>query len=121
MSDVFLPMATTWLNAAVFATVGAMNLAGIRAARQMYERWNVPTVTYRIIGVIDLIAAVFLVEPDTRAWGILLAASIAFGSAVLLISHYACAVVPTLVLVALVPAMLAVPRDDHRPHYPISQ
>jgi len=119
MFDISLPIVATWLSATVFAAVGAMNLTGVRAARRLFERLDIPTVTYRIIGAIDLITALLLADPNMRAWGIVLAAPIAFGAVVFLLEHrlYACATVPTLILVALVPAMLAVPRDDLRPHY----
>jgi hypothetical protein len=74
MSDVSLPMVAIWLGATGFVAVGTMNLAGIRAAYQMYERSDIPTITYKIIGGIDLFAAVFLAEPDARLWGIALPA-----------------------------------------------
>jgi hypothetical protein len=64
--------------------------------------------------VLDLAAAAMLVEPELRGWGIALAAVLTFGSVVTLLNHrhYAAAGAAILMMVALVPAALAVPRTD---------
>jgi hypothetical protein len=67
-----------------------------------------------VTGLLDIMAAAMLIDPDLRGWGIVLGALLTFGSVVTLLNHrhYAAAGAAILMMVALVPAALAVPRSD---------
>jgi len=111
MLDLTFPVMAVWANAMVFALAGLVNLAGVGTVRQIYSRWDVPAATYRTIGLIEILAAAFLAQPDMRIWGIALAVPIAFGAVIILLEHrnYAYAMAVTLILASFIPAMLAVP------------
>jgi hypothetical protein len=119
MFDASLPVLAAWTNAAIFAVAGLVNLLAIGAVRETYMRWDIPALAYRTIGLIELVAAAFLAQPDLRVWGIVLVAPITFGAVVILLDHrhyfYAAAV--SLMLVGFVPAMLAIPHARNIVHY----
>src|SRR4029078_2023488 len=69
MLDLTFPVMAVWANAMVFALAGLVNLAGVGTVRQIYSRWDVPAATYRTIGLIEILAAAFLAQPDMRIWG----------------------------------------------------
>ena len=119
MFETSLPVLAAWSNAALFAVAGLVNLAAFGAVRETYLRWDIPAHAYRTIGLIELVAAAFLVQPDFRVWGIVLAAPIAFGAVVMLLDHrrYVYAMAVSLMLVGLVPAMLAIPHAGSIAHY----
>lgn len=108
------PTIATLVLATLFGVVGAVQLAGPRVLREAYTRWDYPPRLRIVTGLLDLAAAAMLLEPDTRAWGIALAGSLTFGSVVTLLNHrqYAWAAAAILMMAALVPATLAVPRGD---------
>jgi len=110
-----------WANAAVFAAVGLMNLAGIRSVRDLYARWDVPAGIYRTIGLVDIAAAALLATPHFRSWGVVVAAAILFGSGVMLLNHrhyhYAMAVI--VMFVGLGAASLAIPSTGGLVQYAI--
>ena len=98
--------------AAVFATIGFVQLAGPRFVRDAYEFWGYAQRVRFVTGVLDIGAAVLLAAPALRGWGIALAAILAFGSVVILLSrrHYFYALPAAALMVALVPATMAVPQ-----------
>ena len=100
--------------AALFAAIGAVQLAGPRFLRTAYERWDYSPYLRIVTGVLDLAVAVMLLNPNERGWGIALGALLTFGSVVTLLNHrhYTAALAAILMMVALVPAALAVPRAD---------
>jgi hypothetical protein len=87
MFEISFPVMMVWAIATVFVFAGLANLIGIRPVRRLYKRWDIPAATYRIIGVVELIAAAFLAQPDLRLWGIAIAAPIVFGAVILLLNH----------------------------------
>ena len=101
--------------AALFAVIGAVQLAGPRFLRVAYERWDYSQYLRIVTGFLDLAVAVMLLNPNERGWGIALGALLTFGSVVTLLNHrhYAAAGAAILMMVALVPAALAVPRADY--------
>lgn len=107
-----MPTMTVLSLAAIFATIGVVQLAGPRFVRDAYLRWDYPGSVRVATGVLDLAAAVMLAQPPLRGWGIALAALLTFGSVVTLLNHrnYACAGIVMLLMIALVPASLALPR-----------
>ncbi len=121
MFDVSLPVLAAWANVALFALAGLVNLAGVGAVRETYARWDIPALTYRTIGLIELIAAAFLAQPEFRVWGIVLVAPISFGAVVLLLDHrhYVYAAMASLMLAGLVPVMLAIPPTSNLVHYAV--
>ncbi len=79
-----------------------------------YRRWDYPQGARLVTGFLDIAAAVMIAAPGARGWGIALAAVLIFGSVVTLLNHrqyvYAAAVI--VMMAALVPASLAVPRAN---------
>jgi hypothetical protein len=100
--------------ATLFGAIGVMQLAGPRFLRDAYARWDYSQYLRIVTGFLDLAVAVMLLNPHERGWGSALGALLIFGSVVTLLNHrhYAAAAAAILIMVALVPAALAVPRVD---------
>ena len=109
-----LPAIVCLLLAALFAVIGVVQLLGPRFLRNAYARWDYSQAVRVVTGVLDIVAAAMLIDPELRGWGIGLGAVLTFGSVVTLLNHrhYAAAGAAILMMVALVPAALAVPRTD---------
>jgi hypothetical protein len=108
------PIIAAWTNAAVFAVAGLINVTAVGRVRRFYTDWDVPIGFYRGLGVVEFIAAIFLVTPSLRIWGIALAGPIMFGAIVMLLDHrhYLYAVSAMLVMSALVPAAATLPHSQ---------
>lgn len=103
---------STWFAlviAGMFAASALAHLLGPRFILKAYERWNFPPKFHRLVGVVELLAAVFLAEPITRIWGVALAGIVAFVAVVALVNNrqYAWSLPGILVLAALVPASVS--------------
>ena len=100
--------------ATAFGAIGVVQLVGPRFLRDAYQRWDYSQYLRIVTGFLDLAVAAMLLKPQERGWGIALGALLIFGSVVTLLNHrhYAAAVVAILMMVALVPATLAVPPAD---------
>lgn len=100
--------------AALFGVIGVVQLAGPHFLRDAYRNWDYSQRLRVVTGLFDIAAAVMLAEPSARGWGIALAAILTFGSVVTLLNHrqYAYAAAVILMMAALVPATLAVPRAN---------
>jgi GNAT superfamily N-acetyltransferase len=109
-----LPAIACLTLALLFAAIGVVQLSGPRFLRNAYASWDYSQAVRIVTGVLDIVAASMLIDPDLRGWGIGLAAVLTFGSVVTLLNHrhYAAAGAAILMMVALVPAALAVPRSD---------
>jgi hypothetical protein len=109
------PVMAAWADAALFFLAGIINLTAVGPVREVYERWDIPAVFYRSLGIVEILAAAFLVSPEYRAWGIALALPIMFGSIVMLLDHrhYLVAVPALVIMAALAPAALSVPLPVH--------
>ena len=94
---------------AAFALAGLVSLSGSTHLRAVYRLWHYPRNFYRIVGSIELMAALFLVVPETRVWGIAAGGMIALITAVTLLHRrkYIGSLPAVLLLVSLVPASLA--------------
>jgi hypothetical protein len=94
--------------AIAFAVSALLQLSGLRFVRALYERWEYPRNYHLFAGSVMLVTASFLVVPQTRVSGIVLAAAILFFVSVVLLSrrHYITAV-PAVALLAALPAALA--------------
>ena len=105
--------------AVVFWTIGLIHLLGPRFLRDAFEKWNYGTLVRLVTGALEIMTALMLAHPELRGWGIGLAALIMFGAVITLLNHeqYLCAVPSIALMVALLPAILAVPRGDHQLHY----
>jgi hypothetical protein len=99
--------------------VGMINIAGPRKLRETYANWELPPRFYLVAGVLDVTAAAFLAVPELRLWGIVLAGLIGFGAVVTLFNQrrYLSAVPAIILMIALLPASLAVPYETHPLHY----
>jgi hypothetical protein len=95
--------------AALFAGAGALHLVAPPPVRRAYRRWQFARGFYYVVGVAQALAALFLIVPQTRIWGGILAAMILFVAVVSLLNHrkYLYAVPAILIMVALAPAMAA--------------
>ena len=105
--------------AVVFGVIGFIHLLGPRFLRDAFQRWNYGTRVRLVTGNLEIMAALMLAHPALRGWGIALAALIMFGAVITLLNHgqYLCAVPSIALMVALIPAILAVPPADHQVHY----
>ena len=94
---------------ATFAFAGLINLSGCPPFRAIYRLWHYPHNFYRVIGLTQLMAALFLIVPETRIWGIAASGMITFIATVTLLHHrkYLWSLPVMLMLVSLVPASLA--------------
>jgi len=98
----------------LFFLIGAVQLTGPRFVRAAYREWDYPQHLRIITGMLDIAAAVMLTNAELRGWGIGLAGIISFGAGVTLLNHrrWFCAALTALMMVALVPASLAFPRES---------
>lgn len=110
MSTISLPHLLATVLAAIFAVAAIIDLIGARYVRARFRQWRYPRQFYRVMGVLQLFAAIFLMVPQLRIWGIILAGLITFFSVVTLLNHrqWSWAIAGMLVLVALAPASLAI-------------
>ena len=97
------------LVSAAFCLAGLLNLSGSTHVRAAYRFWHYPHHFYRIVGVAELMAALFLIVPETRIWGIAAGGIITFVAIVTLLHYhqYLWSLAAMLLLVGLVPASLA--------------
>jgi hypothetical protein len=119
MNAVSFPFLIAWAIGAILSVTAVVNIAGPRSLRETYARWDFPTRFNLVLGMLEVTAAAFLAIPEWRSWGIALAAFIIFGTVITLFKHhrYMSAVPGVILMVALVPASFAVPRDTHQLHY----
>ena len=89
----------------MFLLAGLVNLGGGSVVRAAYRAWDYPPNFYRVVGLIELVVALFLALPQTRIWGVILGGFIAFFSVVTLLKHsrYVWSLPAVLLLAALVP------------------
>jgi hypothetical protein len=109
--NVYIATRFAWTIASVFGVSGLLHVSGFGFIRRAYERAEFAPGFYRIVGLLQILAAGFLALPITRIWGVALAAVVTFVAVVILLSNrqYAYSLPGLLVLVALVPASLAGP------------
>jgi hypothetical protein len=95
-----------------FGLIGAVQLVGPWFVREAYKRWDYGPRVRIVTGLLDVMAAIMLALPAFRGWGIGLAAVLTFGSVVVFLNHrqYRYALPAIGLLIALVPAAVAVPR-----------
>jgi hypothetical protein len=104
-----LPHFLAGVLAATFAIAAIFDLAGSGYIRARFRQWPYPRPFYRVMGVLQLLTALFLAVPQLRIWGVILAGLISFFWVVTLLNHrqWSWAVAGMLMMVALVPASLA--------------
>jgi hypothetical protein len=95
----------------LFGVSGLLHMAGPGFLRLAYRGWGFPSNAHRVIGVLEILAALFLSNPVTRIWGVILAGFIIFFGTVALLNHgkYIYSVPGLILMLALVPASLAGP------------
>ena len=110
MDDIYSLIAL-WLSV-TFSLIGAVQLIGPRFVREAYRQWGYGRRVRLVTGMLDIVAAILLGLPALRAWGIALAAILTFGSVVVFLNHrqYRQALPAIGLLLALIPATVAVPR-----------
>ena len=105
---------TAWSLGTLLGVIGVVQIAGPRFLYNQYQRWDYPQAARLVTGLLDVAGAAMILTPSLRGWGIALAGVLCFGSVVTLLNHrqYVCGVVVILMMVALLPATLAVPHDN---------
>ena len=105
-----LPHLLAGALAVIFATTAIIDLAGSRYIRARFRQWRYPRQFYWVMGVLQLMTSAFLSMPQLRIWGIILAGLITFFWVVTLLNHrqWSWAVAGILMMIALVPASLAI-------------
>jgi hypothetical protein len=93
----------------VYIAAGSANLVGGTFVRRLFNQWHYPEGFHRVIGAIEILSAAFLVFPQTRLLGLVMAGVIGFFSVVTLLNHrqYGWSVPAMLLFAAVVPAALA--------------
>jgi hypothetical protein len=93
----------------VYLAAGGANLVGGAFVRRLFNQWHYSGQFYRLIGALQLLSATFLVFPQTRILGLVMAGIIGFFSVVTLLNHrlYGWSVPAMLLFAAVVPAALA--------------
>ncbi len=93
---------------AIFAITAAVELAGAHHIRTHFRRWRYPRRFYRVMAVLQLLAVLFLVTPELRVLGLVLAGLVIFLWGVTLLNHrqWGWAAAAFLMMAALVPASL---------------
>src|ERR1700689_3702406 len=96
--------------AAIFAITAIIDLAGSRYIRARFRQWRYPRQFYRVMGVLQLFTSLFLAMPQLRIWGIFLAGLVTFFWVVTFLNHrhWSWAAAGMLMMMALVPASLAI-------------
>ena len=128
MADLWIyDLITLWLSV-IFSVIGLVQLIGPDFVRETYRRWGYGRSVRLVTGVLDIVAAVMLGFPTLRVWGIALAAILSFGSIVVFLNHrqYRQAIPAIGLMLALIPATVAVPRPAQiqfveRSPYSVSQ
>jgi hypothetical protein len=94
--------------AIAFGVGAAIHLVGPELVRRAYERWKFPPKFYRVTGIVEFLAAVFLAVPQTLVWGVTLAYLVTFVAVLTLLAHrqYLWSVPGMLLMVAIVRAAL---------------
>ena len=95
--------------AGILALIGFLHVIGVAPLREAFRRWEYPRNFHRIFGVANLVAAAFLAVPNTRVWGVGLAAVILFAAVAKLLAsrNYLYAAGGVVLLAALPPAFVA--------------
>jgi hypothetical protein len=95
--------------AAIYAIAGIIDLMGARYIRARFRHQEYPRQFYRVMGMLQLITALFLAVPQLRIWGIIMAAFLTFYWVVIFLNHrqWSWAVAGMLMMMALAPASLA--------------
>ena len=104
------PHLLTNVLVAIFAIAAIVALSGFQTVRARFRLWRYPRQFYWVVGVLQLVTAIFLATPLLRIWGIILAGLITFVSTVTLLNHrqWIWAIAAMLIMTALVPASLAI-------------
>ena len=106
-----IPILDSLVLTALFGASGLLHLVGPNFLKSAYRRWGFPFNAHRVIGVLEIITALFLSNPVTRIWGVILAAFIIFFGTFALVNHgkYVYSLPGLILMLALVPASLAGP------------
>ena len=105
-----LPHLLANVLSAIFAIAAIIDLAGSRYMRARFRQWRHPRQFHQVMGVLELLTSLFLAVPQLRIWGVILAGLITFFWVVALLNHrqWRLAVAGMLLMIALVPASLAI-------------
>jgi hypothetical protein len=105
-----VPVMAAWADAGLLILAGLVNLSGLRRVRAVYAAWDIPDLFQYLVGMLQLLAAAFLISPEMRVYGIAIAAPILFGSVVTLLNHrvYSVAAPVAMMMAGLLAATLAV-------------
>src|SRR5215831_9872678 len=105
--------------AVLFWAIGFTHLLGPRFLRNAFEKWNYGAYVRVLTGCLEIAAALMLAHPELRGWGIALAGLVMFGAVITVLSHeqYLIAIPSVALMLALIPATLAVPHANTQVHF----
>ena len=106
-----IPTIDSLVLTALFGIGGLLHIAGPDFLKRAYRRWGFPFNAHRVIGVLEILAALFLSNPVTRIWGVVVAGFLIVFGTVALVNHgkYVYSLPCLVLMLALVPASLAGP------------
>lgn len=106
-----IPILDALFLTGLFGACGLLHLAGPDVLIRAYRRWGFPFNAHRVVGTLSILAALFLSNPLTRIWGVMVAGFLIFIATLALFHRgkYALSVPALILMVALVPATLAGP------------
>ena len=96
--------------AAFFAMQGAVKLAGSQTWVSRFSKWGYPDRFYLLVGLAELSGAILLLIPRLARFGALLLIAVMVGATATHLIHHEPQVVTTLVLLALLGAVLYMRR-----------
>ena len=73
----------------LFGASGLLHMTGPGFVRRAYRSWGFPGNAHRVVGVLQILAALFLSNPVTRIWGVILAGFVIFFATVALLGWLA--------------------------------
>ena len=82
-----MPTLDALVLSGLFGISGLLHMAGPKFVRRAYRHWGFPNNAHRVVAVLQILTALFLSNPVTRIWGVILAGFIIFFAPVALLNH----------------------------------
>jgi hypothetical protein len=76
-----------WVLIVALGVIGIIHLSGIKAIRDSYAGWGYPARFYFVTGLLEVVAAISMAMPGSRAWGVALGAAICIAAVATLLRH----------------------------------
>ncbi len=79
--------AMAWLLAFAFAGAGLFNAIGGAVAQAQFQRWGYPAWWNFVTAAVEVLSAALIVVPETRIWGLALAAVVLIAAMATVVRH----------------------------------